>query len=360
MSQDFEAAVAKVVTTLIGLNVDENAFRAAVNGLASDQYDDLYTTGENRRQQRMKEALREMRGPMLDQFEEPLRMLHSTDDNLQKAVDGLFEATMKRRDGWYETPEPPWNSHVVEEGGIVDREELRRSIHQMLRKTGPKRVLYITGDGELGKSFSCQLLRVVAARRGHEIAEVDLRFWDTDDGGASAQEVANSLAEQLRLQPPPAQPNTTTVKQAQALASGLANAIRAEKPNETPWLFIDHVDTSSAKTEEIRPFVQSLAYLAAEQRRNFRVVVVARKLDEQTALGRPAARRALKEQVKAIADSDIERYFLDLANHVNKDSFDTDDAREACQEAWTRAGGQGNIFDLPVYLWEIAEERLKE
>ncbi len=359
MSQDFETAVDNIVTTLINLGVDEPEFRDKVNGLGLTQYDDLHTANQNSRQQRMKEALREMRRQrFLDQFEDPLKELRPMDNNFLGAVDALFEATLKRRAGWYTTPEPPWNSHVVKEGGMVDREKLRSGIEDMLREMAPRRVLYITGDGELGKSFSCQLLRVVAARRGIEIAEVDLKYWDTGTDGASAEDVAKSFADQLGLEPPTPQPNTTPTKKGKDLAIGLANAIRSKKPNETPWLFIDHVDTCSAKTEEIKPFIQGLARLAAVETRNFRLVVVARKMDEQTALGQEAARRAVKEQVKAIASSDIEKYFLDFAKHVNKNNFSANDARAACQEAWNRAGGQGNIFDLPYCLWQIAEEKL--
>ncbi|PUB81665.1 MAG: hypothetical protein DBP02_17785 [gamma proteobacterium symbiont of Ctena orbiculata] len=358
MSQ-VESEISNVIDMLLSLGVDEPELRVAVNDLSFYQYDDLYTDNENTRVLRMKAVLRSLwhRGG-LDQFEEPLKRFRPIDDEFQTAVDRLFEATLKRRDGWYDTPEPPWNSHVVEDGGIVDREQLRRSIEQMLAEVGPKRVLLISGDGELGKSYSKQLLEVVVKRRTEKMADADLSYWDVEGGdGAGAHEVAEWLAQQLKLELP-SQQYTTPVKQAQAWAGALANEIRAKMPDKTPWLFIDHVDTSSAKREEIGPFIHSLAYLAAEGRRNFRVVVVARKLDLQTALGRPAARRALEEQVKMIVDSDIESYFLNLAEYVNKHQFDGDAAHEACQEVWVRAGGHGRILDLPLCLWDVAKEKL--
>jgi len=355
--KDFETALTDIVDILVELDVTEAVFDDALRDVGLGALVDLVTDEDNTRTLKFKAALRKLwRNRGLDSFEDGLKGF-ADDPELDAAVNALFEATMKRRDGWYVTPEKPWDCHVTEDGAFVNREVFRSHVEKMLEDVGPKRVLLISGDGMIGKSYSRELLKVVARRRGFDFAAANLHVWD-EPYGATVRDVATSLARQLELKVPEPK-HTTPIKMANDWAVGLADQITAKMRGKTPWIFIDHLDTSSADLTEVLPFVRTLAILAAEDQRNFRLVVVARNLSDVKALGHVAAKRALHEQVGVIADSDIKTYLTGLAKHVNKpDCFDDDAVGTACEEIWRRAGGQGQIADLPICLWTFAKENL--
>src|SRR6186713_2144294 len=51
--------------------------------------------------------------------------------DLLQAIDRVREATGAVSGGWYREPQNVWNTHFVREGGVANRDELRRYIQGM-------------------------------------------------------------------------------------------------------------------------------------------------------------------------------------------------------------------------------------
>ena len=135
---------------------------------------------------RGKPALRNLVETMADRFP-PKR----------QAFVGFLELRAGRTAGWYVVDDPldaifvgPGLSHPM-----LDRKPLREQL-RLLHKHG-YRTLNITGGSASGKTFSLQLLQMLAEREGLSVLHVDVADWGTER--FTAVSLVEAFAAQLRV-----------------------------------------------------------------------------------------------------------------------------------------------------------------
>lgn len=297
------------------------------------------------------------RGGWLDELLIALEMERpDPNGDIVKSVRAVREAEGVVRDGWYSDPEHPWRTFFVAEGALVDRELLRRSIEEMTQPVGPRRLLLLRGMPNSGKSYSRQLFDV-AKRNLDRLAYIDLVYWDAEEDedaevdGATLRDVSEAIASQLNISAPQCDPHTSPSRQAGEYARAVADACRAA--GSRCWIFIDHLDSSSAKSE-VFTLIRKLAFLAQAEGYDLRLVVAGRGIFRHKTFGQKVGGRALEEEVEVVRDADIVTYFDQLSEHVLRRPIDEPTRIQVRHKVLECINGDRH--SLPRELWRVACE----
>lgn len=353
-----DEAIDQLRDVILNVLPDKNSVKAIVNSLGEGQFDHIIADGPAW-QIRLRNWLAHAdQAGLLGRFENKLREQLPGAPNLEQAIQNLREATGRIRGGWYAPTQPASRSFFVKDGGLLDRETLRDHIDDMVAPVGPRRLLLLRGSSGVGKTYSYKLIKLVADAEGDAFAYVNLKSWDIEDaesGGATMQDVAADIIGKLEFAQSIAADHSTVARTARNLARKLANGMRAL--GRRTWLFIDHLDSSSADPSVIS-LIRRLAFMAEEDDYDFlRLIVAGRDLDREHAFGQQLGRRGIEEVVTRFADHDIERYFHNLAEYVDIGTWSEDQVQAACDEVKSIA--RDDDYMLPRALWQVADKRFK-
>lgn len=156
-------------------------------------------------------------------------------------LDKFLVAPAVRPSGWYHAPEP-LKAQFVGPGAIqpmFDRTRLREELKALV-PAGGFRTLNITGGTSSGKTFSMQLLQMLAATEDFRLLTVDIADW----GGEpfTAVSLVETLAIHLQVR---IDTSSAAAPDPHTRARLLAYAVCAAFPvadGETRWIVIDGLD----------------------------------------------------------------------------------------------------------------------